>query len=41
MIAAFFYETKLAGLQSPITSWGMYSIFAGTMFHFISGFERA
>jgi choline-glycine betaine transporter len=40
LIAAFFYEPKLLGLQSPITSWGIYSIFGGTMLHFISGLEK-
>jgi hypothetical protein len=40
LIAAFFYETNLVGLQSPITHWGIYSLFAGTMLHFISGFTK-
>ena len=28
-VVAFFYEPKLADLRTPLSHWGMYSIFAG------------
>ena len=36
-IVAFFYEPRLAGLHTPLSHWGMYSIFAGTLLHVLSG----
>ena len=36
-VVAFFYEPKLADLQTPLSHWGMYSIFAGTFLHLLSG----
>ena len=36
-VAGFFYEPQLANLQTPLTHWGMYAIFAGTFLHVLSG----
>ena len=36
-VAAFFYEPKLADLETPLTHWGMYAIFAGTFLHVLVG----
>ena len=38
-VVAFFYEPKLADLKTPLSHWGMYSIFAGTLLHLLSGAE--
>ena len=37
LIAAFFYEPKHTPLGSPLSSWGIYAIAAGTLFHLFSG----
>src|SRR6476469_10584836 len=36
-VVAFFYEPKLTNLKTPLSHWGMYSIFAGTFLHLLSG----
>ena len=36
LIGAFFYEPKLEHLQTPLSRWGLYTIFAGTFFHLFS-----
>ncbi len=36
-VAGFFYEPKLADLNTPLSHWGMYAIFAGTFLHLLSG----
>ena len=36
-VVAFFYEPKLADLKTPLSHWGMYIIFAGTLLHLLSG----
>jgi hypothetical protein len=36
-IIAFFYEPTLAGLYTPLSHWGTYTIFAGTFLHLLSG----
>jgi len=36
-VYAFFYEPRLAGLQTPLSSKGMYVIVAGVLLHLISG----
>jgi hypothetical protein len=36
-IIAFFYEPTLAGLYTPLSHWGTYTIFAGTFCHLLSG----
>ena len=36
-IAGFFYEPRLADLDTPLSHWGMYAIFAGTFLHVLSG----
>lgn len=36
-VAGFFYEPRLPNLETPLSHWGMYSIFAGTMLHLLSG----
>jgi len=38
-VVAFFYEPKLADLKTPLSHWGMYSIFAGTFLHLLSGVD--
>jgi choline-glycine betaine transporter len=38
-VLAFFYEPKLADLKTPLSHWGMYSIFAGTLLHLLSGVD--
>jgi choline-glycine betaine transporter len=38
-VVAFFYEPKLADLKTPLSHWGMYTIFAGTLLHLLSGVE--
>ncbi|HEV7472962.1 MAG TPA: hypothetical protein VGN90_02865 [Pyrinomonadaceae bacterium] len=35
--AGFFYEPQLADLKTPLSHWGMYAIFAGTLLHALSG----
>ena len=35
-IVAFFYEPKLANLETPLSHWGMYLIALGTLFHLFS-----
>jgi hypothetical protein len=37
LVAAFFYEPKLADLHTPLSHWGMYMIGAGTLLHLLSG----
>jgi len=39
-IVAFFYEPRLTGLDTPLSHWGMYTIGAGTLFHFFSGLQQ-
>lgn len=36
-VVAFFYEPELTNLKTPLSHWGMYSIFAGTFLHLLSG----
>jgi hypothetical protein len=36
-VAAFFYEPKLADLETPLSHCGMYIIVAGTLLHLLSG----
>jgi O-antigen ligase len=36
-IIAFFYEPTLTGLYTPLSHWGTYTIFAGTLCHLLSG----
>jgi hypothetical protein len=36
-VGGFFYEPKLADLETPLSHWGMYAIFAGTLLHLLSG----
>ena len=36
-VAGFFYEPMLTSLHTPLSHWGMYSIFAGTLLHVLSG----
>lgn len=36
-VAGFFYEPRLANLETPLSHWGMYAIFAGTFLHLLSG----
>ena len=36
-VMGFFYEPRLPNLETPLSHWGMYSIFAGTMLHLLSG----
>ena len=36
-VMGFFYEPQLPNLETPLSHWGMYSIFAGTMLHLLSG----
>lgn len=36
-IIAFFYEPTLTGLYTPLSHWGTYTIFAGTLLHLLSG----
>ncbi len=36
-VYAFFYEPRLAGLQTPLSSKGMYVIVAGVLLHLIIG----
>ena len=36
---AFFYEPKLTDLKTPLSHWGMYSIFAGTFLHLLSSVD--
>ena len=36
-VAGFFHEPKLADLDTPLSHWGMYAIFAGTFLHLLSG----
>ena len=38
-VVAFFYEPKLTNLKTPLSHWGMYSIFAGTFLHLLSGVD--
>ena len=35
-VVAFFYEPNLADLKTPLSHWGMYAIFAGTLLHLLS-----
>lgn len=35
-IAGFFYEPKLADLETPLSHWGMYAIAVGTLMHVFS-----
>ncbi|HYJ84621.1 MAG TPA: hypothetical protein VEW46_01030 [Pyrinomonadaceae bacterium] len=37
LVAAFFYEPKLADLETPLSHWGMYIIVGGTLLHLLSG----
>jgi uncharacterized membrane protein YfhO len=39
-VAAFFYEPNLTNLRTPLSHWGMYSIFAGTLLHVLSGSQN-
>jgi hypothetical protein len=36
-VVGFFYEPQLANLQTPLSHWGMYAIFAGTFLHALAG----
>ena len=36
-VAGFFYEPKLAHLNTPLSHWGMYAIATGTFLHLLSG----
>ena len=39
-IAAFFYEPKLSGLETPFSQRAMFLISYGTLFHLFSGLRR-
>ena len=39
LIAAFFYEPGRADLDTPLSHYGLYAVFAGTMLHLISGLK--
>ena len=36
-VVGFFYEPKFTDLETPLSHWGMYAIFAGTFLHLLSG----
>ena len=40
LVAAFFYEPCLAGLHTPVSRQGLYTILAGTFLHVLSGLGR-
>lgn len=37
LVAAFFHEPTLPGLQTPFSRWGLYAILAGTLMHVFGG----
>lgn len=39
-IIAFFYEPTLTGLYTPLSHWGTYTVFAGTLCHLLSGVRQ-
>jgi len=39
LIAAFFYEPGRTSLGTPLSHFGLYAIFGGTMLHLISGLK--
>lgn len=39
-VAGFFYEPKLANLDTPLSHWGMYAIATGTFLHLLSGLPQ-
>lgn len=39
-ITGFFWEPKLAGLETPWSGQGVYLIACGTLLHFFSGLQR-
>ncbi|HWN98078.1 MAG TPA: hypothetical protein VNS63_02305 [Blastocatellia bacterium] len=41
LVAAFFYESKLQTPDTPLSRYGLFTIFGGAMLHLIAGLRRA